>query len=101
MASEDVIATTIRTSFKQARAEKAALTDELAGFRFTSPYGKDIRRWLRHGIGLHHAGLLPKYRVLVEKLAQKGLLKIICRTDTWGVRINVPIRTVLFTRLCK
>ncbi len=83
------------------RAEKAALADELAGFRFTSPYGKDIRRWLRHGIGLHHAGLLPKYRVLVEKLAQKGLLKIICGTDTLGVGINVPIRTVLFTRLCK
>ena len=83
------------------RAEKAALADELAGFRFTSPYGKDIRRWLRHGIGVHHAGLLPKYRVLVEQLAQKGLLKIICGTDTLGVGINVPIRTVLFTRLCK
>ncbi|MFT5088789.1 MAG: superfamily II RNA helicase [Planctomycetota bacterium] len=83
------------------RAEKAALAAELAGFRFTSPYGKDIRRWLRHGIGLHHAGLLPKYRVLVEQLAQKGLLKIICGTDTLGVGINVPIRTVLFTRLCK
>ena len=83
------------------RAEKAALADALAGFRFTSPYGEDIRRWLRHGIGLHHAGLLPKYRVLVEQLAQKGLLKVICGTDTLGVGINVPIRTVLFTRLCK
>ncbi len=83
------------------RAEKAALAEELTGFRFTSPYGKDIRRWLRHGIGVHHAGLLPKYRVLVEQLAQKGLLKIICGTDTLGVGINVPIRTVLFTRLCK
>jgi superfamily II RNA helicase len=83
------------------RAEKTALAEALSGFRFTSPYGKDIRRWLRHGIGLHHAGLLPKYRVLVEQLAQKGLLKIICGTDTLGVGINVPIRTVLFTRLCK
>ena len=61
----------------------------------------EIRKWLRHGIGLHHAGLLPKYRVLVEQLAQRGLLKIICGTDTLGVGINVPIRTVLFTRLCK
>ena len=69
--------------------------------RFTSPYGADIRKWLRHGIGLHHAGLLPKYRVLVEQLAQAGLLKVICGTDTLGVGINVPIRTVLFTRLCK
>jgi superfamily II RNA helicase len=39
--------------------------------------------------------------VLIEKLAQKGLLKIICGTDTLGVGVNVPIRTVLFTKLCK
>ncbi len=73
----------------------------MADFEFSSPYGPDIRKWLKHGIGLHHAGLLPKYRVLVEQLAQRGLLKIICGTDTLGVGINVPIRTVLFTRLCK
>ncbi len=83
------------------REEKAALGATLEGFRFSSPYGPEIRKWLKHGIGLHHAGLLPKYRVLVEQLAQKGLLKIICGTDTLGVGINVPIRTVLFTRLCK
>jgi len=83
------------------REEKAALADALAGFKFTSPYGPEIKKWLRHGIGLHHAGLLPKYRVLIEQLAQKGLLKVICGTDTLGVGVNVPIRTVLFTRLCK
>ncbi len=83
------------------RDEKAAIAHALEGFKFTSPYGPEIKKWLRHGIGLHHAGLLPKYRVLVEQLAQKGLLKIICGTDTLGVGINVPIRTVLFTRLCK
>ena len=83
------------------REEKAAIASELEGFKFASPYGPEIKKWLRHGIGLHHAGLLPKYRVLVEQLAQKGLLKIICGTDTLGVGINVPIRTVLFTRLCK
>jgi superfamily II RNA helicase len=83
------------------REQKAALGAALAGFRFSSPYGPDIAKWLKHGIGLHHAGLLPKYRVLVEQLAQKGLLKVICGTDTLGVGINVPIRTVLFTRLCK
>jgi hypothetical protein len=60
-----------------------------------------MRRWLRHGIGVHHAGLLPKYRILVEQLAQKGLLKLICGTDTLGVGINVPIRTVVFTQLWK
>ena len=83
------------------REEKAAIANALEGFKFTSPYGPEIKKWLRHGIGLHHAGLLPKYRVLLEQLAQKGLLKVICGTDTLGVGINVPIRTVLFTRLCK
>src|SRR5581483_537521 len=83
------------------REEKTAIASAIEGFKFTSPYGPDLKKWLRHGIGLHHAGLLPKYRVLVEQLAQRGLLKVICGTDTLGVGINVPIRTVLFTQLCK
>ncbi len=83
------------------REEKNQIANEIAAFKFTSPYGPEIRKWLKHGIGIHHAGLLPKYRVLIEQLAQKGLLKIICGTDTLGVGVNVPIRTVLFTRLCK
>ena len=83
------------------REEKAALQAELGRFRFSSPYGKEMKRWLRHGIGVHHAGLLPKYRVLVEGLTQKGLLKLVCGTDTLGVGINVPIRTVVFTQLWK
>ncbi len=83
------------------KEEKAALQTELERVRFSSPYGKEMRRWLRHGIGVHHAGLLPKYRILVEQLAQKGLLKLICGTDTLGVGINVPIRTVVFTQLWK
>ncbi len=83
------------------KEEKERLTKALEGFRFSSPYGPDLKRWLRQGIGLHHAGLLPKYRILVEQLAQQGLLKVICGTDTLGVGINVPIRTVLFTQLCK
>jgi hypothetical protein len=83
------------------REQKAALAAAVEGFKFSSPYGPEIKKWLRHGIGIHHAGLLPKYRVLIEQLSQRGLLKIICGTDTLGVGINVPIRTVLFTRLCK
>ena len=83
------------------REEKNAISNALEGFKFTSPYGPEIRRWLKHGIGLHHAGLLPKYRVLVEQLTQKGFLKVICGTDTLGAGINMPIRTALFTRLCK
>jgi len=83
------------------KAEKATLATALEAVKFNSPYGKDMKRWLRHGVGVHHAGLLPKYRILVEQLAQKGLLKLICGTDTLGVGINVPIRTVLFTQLWK
>ncbi len=90
------------TSLKVATTEeKAAIARELEGFKFSSPYGPEIKKLLRHGIGIHHAGLLPKYRVLTEKLAQKGLLKLLCGTDTLGVGINVPIRTVLFTQLFK
>ena len=83
------------------REDKAAIASAIEGFRFTSPYGPELKKWLRQGLGLHHAGLLPKYRILVEQLAQRGLLKVICGTDTLGVGINVPIRTVLFTRLSK
>jgi superfamily II RNA helicase len=83
------------------REEKRALSEAIAGFRFDSPYGKDMQRFLRFGVGLHHAGILPKYRLLVEQLAQKSLLKVICGTDTLGVGVNIPIRTVLFTKLSK
>ena len=83
------------------REQKAAIAQRLEGFQFNSPYGPELKRLLRHGIGLHHAGLLPKYRILVEELSQGGLLPVICGTDTLGVGINVPIRTVLFTQLCK
>jgi superfamily II RNA helicase len=83
------------------KEEKARIAEALQGARFDSPYGKDLQRFLRHGIGLHHAGLLPRYRLLVEKLAQGGLLKVVSGTDTLGMGVNVPIRTVLFTQLCK
>ena len=83
------------------KEEKALIKDALKGTRFDTPYGKELHRILSHGIGLHHAGLLPRYRLAVEKLAQEGLLKVIVGTDTLGVGINVPIRTVIFGRLCK
>ncbi|WP_131769829.1 DEAD/DEAH box helicase, partial [Candidatus Protofrankia californiensis] len=83
------------------RAEKDAIAKTIGGFRFTAGFGRTLSRLVRHGIGVHHAGMLPKYRRLVELLAQEGLLKIICGTDTLGVGINVPIRTVVFTALSK
>lgn len=81
--------------------EKKALVEAIRDFHFDTPYGKELRRFLRFGIGVHHAGLLPKYRLLVEQLSQQGRLKVICGTDTLGVGVNIPIRTVLFTKLCK
>ncbi len=83
------------------RAEKDAIAELIGRFRFSAGFGKTLSRLVRHGIGVHHAGMLPKYRRLVETLAQAGLLKVICGTDTLGVGINMPIRTVLFTALSK
>ncbi|NUR06756.1 MAG: DUF3516 domain-containing protein [Nocardioidaceae bacterium] len=83
------------------REEKDRIAELIGGFRFSPGFGKTLSRLVKHGIGVHHAGMLPKYRRLVEQLAQAGLLKVICGTDTLGVGINVPIRTVLFTGLSK
>ncbi|KDE99795.1 DEAD/DEAH box helicase [Mycolicibacterium aromaticivorans JS19b1 = JCM 16368] len=81
--------------------EKAAIAEHIGSFRFSTAFGSTLSRLVRHGIGVHHAGMLPKYRRLVEQLAQAGLLKVICGTDTLGVGINVPIRTVVFSALSK
>ena len=83
------------------REQRDAIGELIGGFRFTTSFGKTLSRLLRLGIGVHHAGMLPKYRRLVEQLAQSGLLRVICGTDTLGVGINVPIRTVLLTALTK
>ena len=83
------------------RAEKDAIATAVARFRFSPGFGRTLSRLVRHGIGVHHAGMLPRYRRLVEQLAQAGLLKVICGTDTLGVGINVPIRTVVLTALSK
>ena len=90
--------TSLKVGSKEEREEIRRVA---AQARLTTPYGKEFRRFLSFGIGVHHAGLLPKYRLLVEQLAQKGLLHVICGTDTLGVGVNIPIRTVLFTKLAK
>lgn len=83
------------------REQRDAIADLIGGFRFTTKFGQTLSRLIRSGIGVHHAGMLPKYRRLVEQLAQRGLLRVICGTDTLGVGINVPIRTVVLTALTK
>lgn len=83
------------------KEEKKLIQEKLRAVSFRSPFGKTLERLLKHGVGLHHAGLLPRYRLIVENLAQQGLLRVVCGTDTLGVGINIPIRTVLFSQLCK
>ena len=83
------------------RAQRDEIAEAIGGFRFTTGFGKTLSRLVRAGIGVHHAGMLPRYRRLVETLAQRGLLRVICGTDTLGVGINVPIRTVMITALSK
>ncbi|MGQ0466888.1 MAG: DEAD/DEAH box helicase [Sporichthyaceae bacterium] len=83
------------------REERDAIAALIDKFRFARGFGQTLSKLVRHGIGVHHAGMLPKYRRLIERLAQAGLLKVICGTDTLGVGINVPIRTVLLTGLVK
>ena len=83
------------------RKQRDRVKEAMAGTRFTTAFGKILQRLLRTGVGIHHAGMLPRYRRLVEQLAQEGLLPVICGTDTLGVGINVPIHTVLLTGLTK
>ena len=80
---------------------RSQIARELSTVSFTKGFGQTLRGLLSHGIGVHHAGMLPRYRRLVERLTQQGLLPVICGTDTLGVGINVPIRTVLLTSLVK
>ncbi len=83
------------------KEQREAIKDAIKGTRFTTTFGKTLQRLLGCGVGVHHAGMLPRYRLLVEKLAQQGLLPVICGTDTLGVGINVPIHTVVLTALSK
>ena len=83
------------------KEQRNAIAEAIKGVKFTTAFGKILQRLLRTGIGVHHAGMLPRYRRLVEQLAQQGLLSVICGTDTLGVGINVPIHSVMITALTK
>lgn len=94
-------AQTLLTHALVSKEQKNRIHEALGDFSFGPGFGKILSKLLRSGIGVHHAGLLPRYRRLVEKLAQAGLLPVISGTDTLGVGINVPIRTVVMTGLAK
>ncbi|SEH37665.1 MULTISPECIES: DEAD/DEAH box helicase [Atopobiaceae] len=94
-------ATSLSSYGVSTKEQREKVKEAIAGTRFTTTFGKTLRRLLITGVGVHHAGMLPRYRLLVERLAQQGLLPVICGTDTLGVGINVPIHTVLLTALSK
>ena len=83
------------------RAEREAIAAAIAGFRFAPGFGRTLARLLHHGIGVHHGGMLPKYRRLVERLTKAGLLRVVVGTDTLGVGVNMPLRTVVLSGLAK
>ena len=83
------------------KEQREAVKEAMKGAQFSTAFGKTLKRLLGCGVGVHHAGMLPRYRLLVEKLAQQGLLPVICGTDTLGVGINVPIHTVVLMQLTK
>lgn len=68
---------------------------------FTGGIGPKIKRILMRGVGVHHAGLLPKHRRLVEELFQQKLLSICVCTETLAAGMNLPARSVVITELLK
>lgn len=94
-------ATSLASFGVSTKEQRERVREAARGTRFTTAFGKTLKRLVECGVGVHHAGMLPRYRLLVEKLAQQGLLPVICGTDTLGVGINVPIRTVVLTALAK
>ena len=83
------------------RSDREALAAALVGYRFAPGFGRTLARLLHHGIGVHHGGMLPKYRRLVERLTKAGLLRVVVGTDTLGVGVNLPLRTVVLSGLAK
>jgi superfamily II DNA/RNA helicase len=63
--------------------------------------GPKLQQMLRRGVGVHHAGMLPKYRRVVEDLFEKKLLAVAVCTETLAAGINLPARSVLVSSLVK
>jgi hypothetical protein len=84
------------TDEEKAQVEK--LCDEAL---LPSGAAKELRPLLTHGIGVHHAGILPRYKQLVEQLALERLIKFVVSTETIAAGINLPAKTVVFPSLRK
>lgn len=80
---------------------RAALAQELQQHDWTQGAGPKLKAMLGRGVGVHHAGLLPRYRRLVENLFERKLLSTVVCTETLAAGINLPARSVVFTSLVK
>jgi hypothetical protein len=87
-----------RFTTDEEKAKVEALCDEAL---LPSGCAKELRPLLTHGIGIHHAGILPRYKQLVEQLALERLIKFVVSTETIAAGINLPARTVVFPALRK
>jgi superfamily II DNA/RNA helicase len=81
--------------------QQARLVEELKRFDWTQGAGPKLRQLLLRGVGVHHAGLLPKYRRIVEELFQHKLLSIAVCTETLSAGINLPARSVVLPSILK
>jgi superfamily II DNA/RNA helicase len=84
-----------------ASGQQAKLTEELAGYDWSQGAGPKLKQILQRGVGVHHAGVLPKYRRIVEDLFQKKLLSVATCTETLSAGINLPARSVVLPSLIK
>jgi superfamily II DNA/RNA helicase len=80
---------------------RAALALKLPKFDLTQGAGPKLKAMLGRGVGVHHAGLLPKYRRIVEGLFERKMLAVVVCTETLAAGINLPARSVVFTSLVK
>src|SRR5262249_26860647 len=81
--------------------QRAALHEEVNRLDWTQGVGPKIRQMLHRGVGVHHAGMLPKYRRVVEALFQRKLLAVVLCTETLASGINLPARSVVLSSLVK
>lgn len=81
--------------------QQKALADRLDALDFGKGAGPKLKRILMRGVGVHHAGLLPKYRRIVEELFQQKLLSVCVCTETLAAGMNLPARSVVLTTLMK
>lgn len=82
-------------------AQKTALNKEVDLLEWPQGVGPKLKQMLRRGVGVHHAGLLPKYRRVVEDLFEKKLLSVALCTETLAAGINLPARSVVLSSLMK